>query len=297
MDNKKALSWILLLVLALVWGSSFILMKKGLIAFNSVQMAALRVAIAGLVLTPFLIMRFRRSGVSNKQLLLFFLIGLTGNAIPAFLFAEAETVIPSGVAGVLNSLAPLFILGVAWLFYKQRFPLINFIGVLIGISGAVILMTAGADLGSDWQDGHLGYSLLIVLAAVNYAISANLIKHHFTNFSPVLLTSAALCSVGYPALVYLIIDGTVFDTLQANPEPAWTALGYIAILAAVGTALAVILFNRMLQISSLAFASSVTYLIPIVAVLWGVLDGEKLLWEQGVGFAVVLSGVYLVNRG
>jgi drug/metabolite transporter (DMT)-like permease len=296
MDNKRALSWTLLLVLAVVWGSSFILMKKGLIAFSPMQMAALRISIAALVLTPFLFILFRRSGISGKKPMLFFLIGLTGNAIPAFLFAEAETVIPSGVAGVLNSLSPLFILGVAWLFYKQRFPLINFIGVVIGIGGAAILMTAGADLGADWRGGHLGYSLLIVLAAINYAISANLIKHHFSNFSPILLTSVALCSVGYPAMVYLIIDGTFFTTMQTNPELAWPSLGYIAILAAVGTALALVLFNRLLQISTLAFASSVTYLIPIVAVLWGVLDGETLIWQQGVGFAVVLSGVYLVNR-
>ncbi|MEM0998443.1 MAG: DMT family transporter [Bacteroidota bacterium] len=297
MDNKKVLAWSLLLLLATVWGSSFILMKLGLVAFSATQMATLRIVIAALTLTPVLILRWGRlKDITRKQYLLMFLIGLAGNALPAFLFAEAETVIPSAIAGVLNSLNPLFVLIIAFAFFRKRFPFINVVGVLIGVTGAIILITAGTTDAVALGDGaYLRYSLLVILATFNYALSANILKHYFSNFDPVLLTTVALVSVGYPAIFYLLAGSGVPAVMETHPA-AWSSLGYIAILGAIGTAVAVILFNRLLQISSLVFATSVTYLIPIVALTWGILDGENLVWQQGLGFAVILSGVYLVNR-
>ena len=296
--NDKTLSWVLLLTLSVVWGSSFILMKLGLNAFTPVQMAALRLSIAALVLSPFLLIRFR--GISWQKGLLILVIGFSGNAFPAFLFAKAETVIDSSVAGVLNSLAPIFVLGIAWLFFKQRFPLSSILGVLIGIAGAIVLLLGPANSGQVDAAGidisqNLKYSLLVVIAMLNYAVSANLIKAYFSQFNPIMLTTLALCSMGFPALVYLLAGSGFIEVMQTHPQ-AWESLGYIAILGAVGTAFAVILFNRMLQISSLAFVSSVTYTIPVVAVAWGLMAGEPFSWIQGFGFTIIVSGVYLVNK-
>lgn len=299
MNNDKALSWLLLSILSIVWGSSFILMKLGLVAFSPVQMAALRLSVAALVLAPVLIFRFRQ--IPWQKAALIFVVGFTGNAFPAFLFAEAETVIASGVAGVLNSLAPIFVLGIAWLLFRQRFPLSNVFGVLIGISGALVLML-GSGGGASHGPGeavslgtNLQYGSYIVIAMLNYAISANLIKAYFNTTNPIMLTSVALCSVGLPAMVYLFAGSGFVEVMQTHPD-AWASLGYISILGAVGTAFAVMLFNHMLQISNLAFASSVTYTIPVVAVTWGLIAGEPVSWLQGLGFLIVISGVYMVNR-
>ncbi|MCF6276106.1 MAG: DMT family transporter [Robiginitomaculum sp.] len=154
-------------------------------------------------------------------------------------------------------------------------------------------MTAGAG-GLDFGK-NLGYSGFVVLATGFYSIAANFTKHFFNDYDPIRLTAVAIASVGYPAAIYLFTGSGFWEVMETHPH-AWPSLGYLAILGAVGTAFAVVLFNRMLQVSSLVFASSVTYTIPVIAVAWGFVFGEPLGLQHGIGFLVILSGVYLVNR-
>lgn len=285
------LAWFLLIILSIIWGSSFVLMLEGLKGFSSMQLAMIRMAVAATCLSPFLFMYMGQ--VTWRDVGLLFIIGMTGNAIPAYLFAESETQLPSAIVGVLNSMSPIFTLILGWLLFNLRFPLKNGLGVLVGFAGASILALSGS------SDGHsstnLSYSLLVVAATVCYGISTNLIKHYFSGRNPILIATVALSLVGWPCLILLLTTTDFAHRLTTSSE-APTALMYIAILGAVGTAFGVALFNKLLQISTIIFATSVTYTIPIVALVWGVILAEDLTYWHALGFAVILVGVWLANR-
>jgi drug/metabolite transporter (DMT)-like permease len=284
-------AWFLLILLSLIWGSSFILMFLGLGAFSPLEVALIRMSVAAICLLPFLI-KFIPS-IKLKDLPLFLVIGLTGNGIPAFLFAMSETVLPTAVVGVLNSMSPIFTLLLGYLFFQMRFPLLNVIGILVGFVGASLLAMSGSD--KVGLDTNLAYSLLVVAATICYGISTNLIKQKSQNHHPVFVATMALSLVGWPSLVALLL-GTDVPVQLANDSASLDAFGYIAILGAIGTAFGVAMFNKMLKISSIIFASSVTYTIPVVAVLWGIMLYEPLSWVHGLGFLIILVGVWLANR-
>jgi drug/metabolite transporter (DMT)-like permease len=288
--QRPLLAWILLIVLSIIWGSSFILMFMGLKGFDAVQLALIRMSVAAICLSPFAVLY--RKQVTLKELGMLFIIGLTGNGIPAYLFAQSETQLPSAVVGVLNSMSPIFTLIIGFLFFQLRFPVLNGVGVLIGFVGAAILAMSGSD--PDQMQGNLSYSLLVVAATLCYGISTNLIKKHFTHRHPIFVATMALSSVGWPCLILLLAFTDFTQTVQKPGAPE--ALAYIAILGAVGTAFGVALFNRLLQISTIIFATSVTYTIPIVALVWGIFFHEELTPMHGVGFLVILLGVWLANR-
>jgi drug/metabolite transporter (DMT)-like permease len=283
--------WILLVILSLIWGSSFILMKEGLKGFTALELALIRISVAGLCLSPFAVRNVRK--LERGELALLFVVGLTGNALPAFLYAKSEVVLPSAVVGVLTSLTPIFALIVAWLFFRQRFPMANVVGIAIGLVGAALLAMAGNPEAD--RSTNLAYAFLVLIATISYGINVNLVKNFFAKRDPVFITSLALAAVGLPALNYLLAGTSFIATLRDNPA-APIALGYIAILGAFGTALSVLLFNGLLQSGSIIFATSVTYTIPIVAVLWGIVLHEDFTWTHALGFAVILAGVWLANR-
>lgn len=289
--QRPPLAWFLLIVLSIIWGSSFVLMLEGLKGFSSVQLAMIRMAVAAVCLSPFLVIYIRQ--VSWRDVGLLLAIGLTGNAIPAYLFAESETQLPSAVVGVLNSMSPIFTLIIGWLLFQLRFPMMNGIGVMVGFVGASILALSGSD--EAHSSTNLSYSLLVVAATLCYGISTNLIKHYFNGRNPILIATVALSLVGWPCLIVLLTTTDFMTRVQTHPD-APTAFGYIALLGALGTAFGVALFNKLLQISSIIFATSVTYTIPIVALVWGVLLKENLTPWHGLGFAVILVGVWLANR-
>ncbi|MBK9447873.1 MAG: DMT family transporter [Bacteroidetes bacterium] len=289
--TRPALAWGLLLILSLIWGSSFILMLFGLKVFPPLQLALIRMAVAAVCLSPLVFLYIRK--VSWRDVGILFAIGMAGNAVPAYLFAEAETQLPSAIVGVLNSMSPIFTLLLGWMFFKLRFPLVNGAGVLLGFVGATILALSG---GVDAQQTtKLSYTLLVVGATVCYGISTNLIKYYFTGRNPIMIATMALSLVGWPSLIYLLAFTDFSQRFETQPG-AMEAFGYIAILGAVGTAFGVALFNKLLQISSIIFATSVTYTIPLVALLWGVFLKEELTPWHAVGFAVILLGVWLANR-
>ncbi len=264
-------------------------MKKGLVVYSSDELGALRMVIACAALLPFAIRGLKTVEPGNWKYLLG--SGMLGNFIPAFLFAYAETRLASGLAGVLNSLTALFTLLVGALFFRQAITWMRMVGILIGIAGTVLLIFSGNGSG-DLDNKY--YGLYIVLATICYGASVNIIKHRLQGMKPILISSLAMLTVGPIALVYLFSTNFLYK-LQHVPG-AWEALLYIAILATFSTAIALILFNKLIHISTTIFASSATYLIPIVALMWGVLDGETIqLWHY-IGMVVILAGVFVVNK-
>jgi drug/metabolite transporter (DMT)-like permease len=287
------LKWGLLLVLAVIWGSSFILMKRGLFhegrpILGPWQMANARLAIAWSALTPLL---FKHAGSLKAHWLPLLGTGVLGNGIPAFLFAAAQTRIDSSLSGMLNSLTPLFTLLVGAAFFGNHLRPLHLLGILVGLVGAAGLILLKAKDGLPiWSV----YALLPILGTFCYGCSANIVKRHLHGLPAAATAALALTFVGPIGLAGAYATDLP-ATLEHDPQ-AWTSLGFVAVLAVLSSALSLVLWNALLKRTSAVWASSVTYLMPIVAIGWGLLDDERLSYGQVAMIAVVLSGVWLVNR-
>ncbi|MGD8777516.1 MAG: DMT family transporter [Ignavibacteria bacterium] len=289
MKNHSALPIILLVTLSFIWGSSFILIKKGLIAFSPVQVGTLRMVFAFFVLLPFAVKNLKT--VFAKDWKKIVTLGFIANLIPAILFPIAETGLSSSLTGILNSLTPIFTLIIGTMFYSTGIKSKQALGLIIGFIGSFVLTFVGS--GGEF-DSFNYYTLYVIAATICYGISGNYVKKHFSNINAVVLTSLTMFSVGTISLVYLLT--TNFISVLVSHDYGWMSFIHIFILGALGTAFALILFNRLIQIVSAVFASSVTYLIPIVAVIWGVIDGESLYIFHFLGMMLIISGVYIVNK-
>lgn len=286
--NKSFLSWILLICLSLVWGSSFILMKRGLEAFSSEQVAALRIGIAFVFLLPFLIKHYKID--IKKYGLGLLIMGMFGNFIPAFLFTKAETGISSSLAGMLNALTPLFTLAIGNFLLKTKAGKLQIAGVLLGFGGALLLLSFSEGQKSTEP---LLFGGLVVLATLCYAISVNGIKRFLSDLNSIKASVWAFMFMGPPALFVLFRSD--FLTVLATHPQAYESLGYISILAIIGSALSVMVFNLLIKLSGPVFASSCTYLIPVVAIFWGFVDGENIHGMQIFAILIILGGIWLIN--
>lgn len=287
--KSEHIRWMILVVLALIWGSSFILMKKALIHLTPFQVGALRMIFTGLTLIPLGYKGLSR--VSKKQWFYIFITALVGTFIPVFLFAFAVMNIDSSIVSILNSLTPLNTLWVGAAFFGFSFLRKQILGVLIGLSGALMLILKGAQLNPDQ---NYIFALLIVVASVGYAFNINILKKHLDELSALTITTGNFVILMIPAVIVLLFtDFFRFDFIVE----AKTSLLYLVLLAVFGTAMAKTLFNKLVKISSPIFSSSVTYLIPIVAIFWGVIDGERIYFDQFLAGGLVLLGVYLTNKG
>lgn len=291
-------SWLLLILLACIWGSSFILMKKGMYnangdqIFTSTQVGALRMLLASLALLPFSIQTMRNL-VSRKDLGYFAVVGICGNFIPAFLFTYAETQISSGLAGIMNSFTPIFTLLVGYLFFSNKINRYQLLGTIIGFCG-ITLLVLNQDSTTTNNQGLLP-SLAIVLATFLYGISLNTIKFKLSHYKPIHVASGGFFMVLVPSIIGFFSFNT-WDVFRVNPD-AMNGFSAIAILAIVGTAFAVFLFNGIIQSSSALFASSVTYLIPIFAVIIGTFFHEHIEQHQITSMFIVIFGIILANYG
>lgn len=287
--NKKSWQWIILLFLAFIWGSSFILMKKGLEVYNHNEVAALRMVISFICLIPFAVKHFKT--IERKYWKYLAIVGIFGNGIPAFLFTKAQTGLSSSLTGMLNSLVPLFTLLLGVILFKTKFKANRFIGAFIGLIGAIGLITSnGLDLG----DAQLSYTFYVVAATMCYAISVNTINKYLKDIGSLKITATSFLFVGPPILLYLFY--TDFLPTTINHSASGIALFYIAILAIFGTVISVILFNMLIKQTSGVFATSVTYLIPIIAIFWGILDGETINFIQIFSIVIILIGIYFINK-
>ena len=287
MWEKRWFQFTILMLLAFVWGSSFILMKIGMLSFSSEQAAALRILLASLVLTPIALKQINK--LKRKDLKSILIAGFIGSFFPAFLFMKAETRIDSTIAGMLNSLTPVFTLIVGMLFHRTTFKWLQVAGLSLGLLGATGLILAG----DSFQLGTVNvYALYIVLATFFYAISMNQIKSKLPHLTGVQVTSFSFLFIGPVALIYLLT--TNFAPVVANPEWPLHLLA-LAALGIVGSALAMLLMNSLLRHSSAVAASSVTYVIPVFAIMWGMLYGEKITLLHIICMGFILAGVYLIN--
>ncbi|HEY9008214.1 DMT family transporter [Ohtaekwangia sp.] len=288
-DSNRSKAVLLFVSLTLIWGTSFILIKQGLKVFSPDEVGAIRVASASLFLLPLAFPRLKELQPQHYTKL--FASGMLGIFIPAFLFATAQTRMDSSVAGIMNTLTPIFTMIIGAVIFKLRFKSIAIVGILLGFAGGVIL-------GFSRADGSVSFNLfalLIVLACFCYGSNLNLIKFKIPDLGSLTITSVSLLLIGPLALIYLF--GFSNFTTKLTTEPgAWKAFGFIVLLGLMSTAIATILFNRMVKLSTALFASSVTYALPIVAVMWGVLDGEQLGVGHFIGMAAIIGGVYLANR-
>ena len=291
-DNQERplLSVTLLILLSLIWGTSFILIKKGLVAFSPVEVSAIRISVAGLVLLPMALVKVRE--VRKEQYPHLLVVGMVGIFVPAFLFALAQTRLASSLAGVLNSLSPLWTLIIGSLFFQQRFRGYVILGIVLSFAGAIVLaFSRSGGVALDFN----AYALLIVLACAMYGTNVNYIKYKIQNLGSVTITSMAVALVAPLGFIILFGFTDFIDKLHSVPG-AWKALGFLTILAVMSTAVANLLFNKLIKIRSPLYAASVTYIMPLVSVGWGLLDGEKLFVGHFIGMIAILGGVYLANK-
>lgn len=285
---SKQIKWGYLVLLSLIWGSSFILIKKGLVGLTAFQLGSLRIIFAALFL---LLIGFRSLvKIPHHQWKYIALTSLFGTFIPAYLFAVAQTQIDSSISSILNSLTPLNTLLIGALFFSLDFRRNQIFGVLIGLVGSALLIWNGA---MHHPNQNYYYAFLVLIASICYATNVNLIKKYLSDLPPLSITTGNFLVLLFPALA--VLYSTDFFAMTYGAAVQESVL-YILILGVLGTGIANIIFFKLIQISSPVFATSVTYLIPVVAFFWGMLDQELLTPVQLLGAFIVLVGVYLSSR-
>lgn len=286
--QTATLKWILLTILALIWGSSFILIKKGLVSLSPMQLGSLRIIFSALFL---LIIGFKSlTQIKQYQWKYIALTSLFGTFIPAFLFAVAQTQISSSVSSILNSLTPLNTLIIGGVAFGLTFKRSQILGVIIGLIGTLLLIINGA---LNHPNQNYWYTILVLIASICYATNVNLLKKYLSDVKPLSISTGNFLVMLVPALI--ILFSTDFLSVVENAE-VQNSMIYIVILGVVGTGIANIIFFKLIQMSSPVFATSVTYLIPVVAFFWGLLDNEMLTPIQFIGAFIILIGVYLSSK-
>lgn len=282
------LKWIILIALALIWGSSFILIKKGLDGLNPFQLGSLRIIFCAVFL---LIIGFNSlKAIALHQWKYIVLTSLFGTFIPAYLFAIAQTKVSSSICSILNSLTPLNTLILGAIVFGLNFRRNQIFGIIIGLIGTVVLIFNGRAQGVSEDNS---YSVFVLIATVCYATNVNLIKRYLSGMKPLSITTGNFLVMLVPAIFILYF--TDFNT-KMNLQATQQAMFFVMILGIVGTGVANVIFYKLIQISTPIFASSVTYLIPIVACLWGIFDNEMLTPLQFIGAFIILIGVYLSSK-
>lgn len=292
--NKSIVSWGLFVILSIIWGSSFILMKWGMFDANQqpvlspYHVAAIRMLSSGLVMLPFLF--YSLKGVPGKTILYILLSGWLGSFFPAFLFCIAETKIDGALTGSLNSLTPLFVIISGALFFGTKTSSNKLLGVMIGITGSALLLYSNKNV----SGGHLSYTGFVVLATLLYGINVNMVHKKLSEVSSIQIAAIAFTGLIPPALIVLLSTGFFQQPLSEHTYIMSTIAS--SVLGIVGTALASVLFYVLVKKAGGLFASLVTYGIPFIAILWGVYYGETVTYLQIVALCIILIGVYLANR-
>lgn len=289
MPNRH-LKWIFLITLALVWGSSFILIKKGLVGLSALQVGSLRTVFAALFLLVVGLPSLKKIKAHQWKWIAF--SGFFGTFFPAYLFSFAETEIESAIVSILNSTTPLLSMLLGVFIFEAPFLKNKFVGVMIGLVGTTALILSGAAVNPDQ---NYWYSLLVILASLFYGLNANVIKKQLQTIPALAITTGNFMVIFVPALIVLATTGFFSSEILTQPNVQLSLL-FVAILGIVGTGAALIIFNRLIQISDPVFSTSVTYLVPIVALGWGILDGENFTLVQLFSGMLILLGVVVVNK-
>lgn len=285
----KNLKWIYLIILSVVWGSSFILIKKALIGLTAFQVGSFRIIFAAIFL---ILVGFKSiSRLTRRQWKWIIVSGFLGSFFPVYLFSFAETEIDSAVASILNATTPLLTLILGALLFRAVFTQNKIIGVIVGLIGTLGLIFSGASLNPDQ---NYWYSFLVVIAAGCYALNVNILKTRMSDISPLGIAAGNFSALLLPAILILYFTD-FFELTHYSTKIEWSVF-YVAILGVIGTGVAMIIFNKLVQISDPVFTTSVTYTIPVVALGWGILDGEVFSIWQLISAFIILIGVFIVNR-
>lgn len=282
--------WLVLGILGLTWGSSYILIKKGLVAFSPYQVGCIRISIAAISFIPILLNQWSR--IDWKKWKLLILVGFLGSFFPAFLFPIAQTELSSSITGVLSSLTPLSTLIIGALFFSMKVRWIKVLGVILGLIGAALLLLLGKM--ENNLDGNIFYGGFAILATICYSIVNNLVKRHLQDMSTFSISAVSFSIIGIPALIYLF--NTDFLTILQEHPQGLKSFGFIIILSIVGTVIATLLYFKLVLISNPVFAATVNYLIPIVAIFWGLFDGETIHTHHFFCMGLILLGVYIARK-
>jgi len=282
--------WVYLIILSLIWGSSFILIKKGLIGLTPLQLGSVRIIMTTIILSIFGWKELKKISKSTWPWVIF--TGYFGTFFPSFLFAYAETIIDSSVAAVLSGMTPLFTMLLGLFVFGVGLKSRKALGVIIGFVGTLVLVSNEFSIQSGPNNW---YALLIIIATFCYSINVNVIKFKLAGVSALGIALGNFIAIFIPAIIILMTSDFPLEGFIQNKKVT-TSLGYIFILAFFGTALAKVMFNKLVSISSPVFSISITYLLPIVAIGWGILDGETFSPLQWLACVFILMGVYLVTE-
>ena len=281
--------WVYLITLSIIWGSSYILIKKGLVGLTPLQLGSTRIIMTTVILMIFGWKQLQKIPKNTWKWII--LTGFFGTFFPSYLFAYAETVIDSSVAAVLNGMTPLFTLILGLLFFNSSFKWMKIVGVLVGFGGTLVLVSNEFTMRSGLSSW---YAFLVVAATLCYSINVNLIKHKLQGVPALAIALGNFIAIVIPAFVVLLFVDFPWTKIISSSEVS-SSIGYILILSLFGTALAKVMFNELVSISTAVFSISITYLLPIVAIAWGILDGEQFTLIQWLGCALILLGVYLIT--
>jgi drug/metabolite transporter (DMT)-like permease len=285
MPKSQPNPYITLGLLAIIWGSSFILMKEGLKFYSSYQIAAMRISFSGLALIPFV--NWKKLDIKRSDYKYFIISGFLGSAIPAFLFPLAQTRISSSLAGAINGLTPLFALIVGVIFLGVKFSRLKAFGVIFGLIGAVFLII-GQDIQFEFR-----HVMMAIVATLCYGINVNIIKQKLDSYPPLLVAALPLAIIsvaGFAVLGYLGLN------INVNDMQFIYSFSATLLLAFIGTSISLIMFNRLIQQTNTVFATSVTYLIPIVALFWGLFDHEQILYNHFIGLVFILGAIWMIRK-
>ena len=285
----KLNKWFYLIALSLIWGSSFILIKKALVGLEASQLGSLRIIFSSIFI--FLIAWKNIFSIKKIEWKWITISAFLGSFFPAFLFAFAEKEIDSSVASIINSIVPLNTLILGMIIFKIESTKRQIIGVLIGFFGTYLLISSGLKLNPDQNYNYAG---LVILCSFLYALNVNIIKKYLQHLSALTITVGHFTAIILPAILVFLFSDFEFSSLEKDEVK--TSIFYVFILALFGTALAKIIFNKLIKISSPVFASSVTYSMLIVSIFWGIVDGEKFSIYQLIATIIIVFGVILTNK-
>lgn len=286
-DNSK--KWFYLAILSLIWGSSFILIKKGLVGMSSFQVASLRIIFAAIVI--FIYSYNSLVKIPKKSWKWILITAYTGTFFPVYLISYGQTEIESGLASIITTITPINTLIVGIIFFGLVYTKKQLLGLLIGLIGAILLIYEASEADINV---NIYYSFFIYMTTIGYAASVNLIKNYLTEISPEAVTAGIFISISPPALLVLFLSD--FFSLNFDNTEVLNSIIFVFILGVFSSAIAQTLFNKFVKIASPLFAAAVTYTMPIIAIFWAILDGETLTTMQFFATAVILTGVYMVNK-
>ncbi|MFN0173858.1 MAG: DMT family transporter [Saprospiraceae bacterium] len=285
--NQSLAKWVYLILLSLIWGSSFILIKKGLTGFGYFEAATIRLMSAGLAFLPFSLGNFGK--IPRGQYGYVVLTALLGMFIPAFLFCLAQVKVQSSVAAMLNGLTPVFTFVFSIFIFHISYKINQVFGLLLGLACAILLAVERSDtaITFNWHAG------LIILATLCYGFNINLIKQRLSHIPAVVLSTVTVSITGLLAFFLAFLPNI------ENYHPSqieWGPLLALFILGVFGTAIAQLIQYKLIKETSALFASSTTYIIPVVAVMWGILDGEQFQLIHALSIAGILAAVVLIRK-